>query len=78
MQFDYTSREIVVDAPARCTKRVVAAFGCRSPLPAPLVVDGTTTRTESALVQLFSLLIRVENMILLGVSSAATIGGTPS
>jgi hypothetical protein len=35
MQFNHTRREIVIDAPTRCTKRLTAAFGCRRPPPAP-------------------------------------------
>jgi hypothetical protein len=41
------------------------------------MVDGTALRTESALVQLFSFLVRIEDRILLGVSGDATSGRTP-
>jgi hypothetical protein len=39
------------------------------PPPAPPMVDGTALRTESALVQLFSFLVRIEDRILLSVSA---------
>lgn len=34
-QFDDTGREIVIDAPARRTKRLIAALGRRRPLQRP-------------------------------------------
>jgi hypothetical protein len=77
VQFNDTGWEIVVDAPTRRTKRLIVTFGRRRPPPAPLMVDGAALRTESAVVQLFSLLVRIEDMILLGVSSDATGGRTP-
>ena len=57
MQFNDTGREIVIDAPARRTKRLIAALRYRRPPPAPLVIDGAALRTESAVVQFFALLV---------------------
>ena len=76
-QFDDTGREIAIDAPARRTKRLIAALGRRRPPPTPLMIDGAALRTESAAVQFFALLVRVEDVILLGVSGDATSGRTP-
>jgi hypothetical protein len=42
------------------------------------MIDGTALRTESALLQLFSLPVRIEDVILLGVSGDATGGRAPS
>jgi hypothetical protein len=76
-QFDDTGREIVIDAPARRAKRLIAILGRRRPSPAPLIIDGAALRTESAVVQFFALLIRIEEVILLGVPGDATGGRTP-
>ena len=63
--------------PACCTKRLIAALGRRCPPPAPLMIDGAALWTESAVVQFFALLVRIEDVILLGVAGDATSGRTP-
>ena len=41
------------------------------------MIHGATLRTESAIAQFFALLVRIEDVILLGVSGDATGGRTP-
>ena len=76
-QFDDAGREIVIDAPARRTKRLIAALRRRCPPPAPRMIDGAALRTESAIVQFFALRIRIGDVILLGVAGDATSGRPP-
>jgi len=76
-QFEDTRREIVIDAPTRRAKRLIGAPGRRRPPPASFMVDSAALRTESAIVQFSALLVRIQDMILLGVSGGATSGCTP-
>src|SRR5271166_1041260 len=71
-------RKFVVDPTTRSTELLVSGLRPRHPLPAPVVIDGAALRADRALKQLLLSLVRVEDMILLGVPGNPTTGSRPA
>ena len=76
-QFDDSGRKLIVDAPAGGTKCLVAVLGSRPPLPPTLLIDRPTLWADGVVSQLLLALIRIQDVIFLGMSSDPASGSRP-
>ena len=77
-QLDDPGRQLIVDAPAGRTKRFVRVLGSHPPLPTSLVIDCPALWTDCAVIELLLTLIRIKDVIFLGMSSDPATGGGPA
>ena len=77
MECDDAGRKFVIDPPASRAERFQPRFGPRRPLPAPVMVDCAALRAHRRLAQFLLRLLRIEDVILLGVQSNSASGCGP-
>jgi hypothetical protein len=72
-----TGWEFIVDATTGRAQLLNSTFALRPPLPAPLVIDRVALWADRAVMQLLLTLVRIEDVILLGMPRDAACRSWP-